>query len=88
MQAGAMDLPSIATNINGCNEIIQDNINGFLIPPKNIDALVKAMQKIMDKKLITKLSENCRLMVKEKYDQKYFWKKLLIEYNNLVKCTL
>ena len=88
MQAGAMDLPSIATNINGCNEIIQDNINGFLIPPKNIDALVKAMQKIMDKKLITKLSENCRLMVKEKYDQKYFWKKLLIEYNNLIKCTL
>ncbi len=88
MQAGAMDLPSIATNINGCNEIIQDNINGFLIPPKNIDALVKAMQKIMDKKLITKLSENCRLMVKEKYDQKYFWKKLLIEYDNLIKCTL
>ena len=87
MQAGAMDLPCIATNINGCNEIIQDNINGFLIPPKNIDALVKAMQKIMDKKLIIKLSKNCRIMVK-KYDQKYFWKKLLIEYNNLVKCTL
>ena len=88
MQAGAMDLPCIATNINGCNEIIQDNINGFLIPPKNIDALVKAMQKIMDKKLIIKLSKNCRIMVKEKYDQKYFWKKLLIEYNNLIKCTL
>ena len=88
MQASAMDLPCIATNINGCNEIIQDNINGFLIPPKNIDALVKAMQKIMDKKLIIKLSKNSRLMVKEKYDQKYFWKKLLIEYNNLVKCTI
>ena len=84
MQAGAMDLPCIATNINGCNEIIQDNINGLLIPPKNIHALVKAMQKIMDKKLIIKLSKNSRLMVKEKYDQKYFWKKLLIEYNNLV----
>ncbi len=88
MQASAMDLPCIATNINGCNEIIQDNINGFLIPPKNIDALVKAMEKIMDKKLIIKLSKNSRLMVKEKYDQKYFWKKLLIEYNNLVKCTI
>ena len=88
MQAGAMDLPCIATNINGCNEIIQDNINGFLIPPKNTDALVKAMQKIMDKKLIIKLSKNCRLMVKEKYDQKFFWEKLLIEYNNLIKCTL
>ena len=88
LQACAMNLPCIASNINGCNEIIQDNINGFLIPPKNIDALIKSMQKIMDKKLISKLSKNCRFSIKEKYDQKYFWKKLLIEYNNLVKCTL
>lgn len=31
MQAGAMDLPSIVTNINGCNEIIKDGLNGTII---------------------------------------------------------
>src|SRR5690606_17651365 len=35
MQAGAMGLPSIVTNINGCNEIVQEKYNGIIIPKKN-----------------------------------------------------
>ena len=31
MQAGAMKLPSIVSDINGCNEIIENNINGLVI---------------------------------------------------------
>lgn len=36
MQAGAMSLPAIVSNINGCNEIIINNKNGIIIPPKTI----------------------------------------------------
>jgi hypothetical protein len=32
MEAGAMALPCIVTNINGCNEIIIDGENGVIIP--------------------------------------------------------
>lgn len=32
MEAGAMGLPCIVTNINGCNEIIIDGENGLIIP--------------------------------------------------------
>lgn len=32
MEAGAMELPCIVTNINGCNEIIIDGENGVIIP--------------------------------------------------------
>jgi len=39
MQAGAMGLPSIVTDINGCNEIIENGLNGFAIPVKNVKAL-------------------------------------------------
>ena len=31
MQAGAMGLPSVVSDINGCNEIIENNINGLVI---------------------------------------------------------
>jgi len=34
MQAGAMGLPAIVSNINGCNEIIENKKNGLIIPPK------------------------------------------------------
>ena len=38
MQAGAMGLPSIVTDINGCNEIIEDGKNGLIILPKDTKA--------------------------------------------------
>ena len=39
LQAGAMELPSIVTDISGCNEIIQDGVNGRIIPPRDEAAL-------------------------------------------------
>ena len=81
MQAGCFDLPCIVTDINGCNEIIQDEINGLIIPVKNIEALTHAMQRIlMDKKLFLKLKLHSREMIIQRFDQKHFWSLLLKEY--------
>lgn len=49
MQAGAMGLPSIVSNINGCNEIIEENVNGLIIPAKNTVSLRNAMEKMARK---------------------------------------
>ena len=35
MEAGALDIPCITTDISGCNEIIQDGVNGRVIPPRD-----------------------------------------------------
>ncbi|MFT5243196.1 MAG: glycosyltransferase involved in cell wall biosynthesis, partial [Psychroserpens sp.] len=40
MQAGAMKVPSIVTNINGCNEIIREGENGVIIKVKDVQAIV------------------------------------------------
>ena len=42
MQAGALELPQIVTDINGCNEIIVQNKNGIIVPPQDEHALYKA----------------------------------------------
>ena len=34
MEAGSMNLPTIVTNVNGCNEIIKNNFNGLVIKYK------------------------------------------------------
>ena len=44
LQAGAMGLPSIVTDINGCNEIIEDGVNGVIVPPRDEEALYNAMK--------------------------------------------
>ncbi|MFA5702714.1 MAG: glycosyltransferase family 4 protein [Advenella sp.] len=45
LEAGAMELPVITTNINGCNEIIESNINGWLVPVRDTIALAETMGK-------------------------------------------
>lgn len=43
LEAGAMGLPAIVTDINGSREIIEDAFNGCVISPHDTDALAEAM---------------------------------------------
>jgi glycosyltransferase involved in cell wall biosynthesis len=86
MQAGCFNLPSIVTNINGCNEIIEEGVNGLIIPVKNASLLENAMRRlIIDKVLFSKLRNNSRRMIIERYEQKHFWALLLAEYKEQLK---
>jgi len=84
MQAGAMGLPCIVTNINGCNEIIHDGLNGYLIPVKNVRAIIDKMCEIfLDKLTYKKLQKNARVMITSRYEQKVVWEAIKNEYNDL-----
>lgn len=84
MQAGAMGLPSIVTNINGCNEIIIEGENGTIIPVKDPDSLYQAMRKMADDiNFRTHLQKNARAMIVSRYEQKMVWEAILAEYKRL-----
>lgn len=84
LQAGAMGLPSIVTDINGCNEIIKDGANGVLIPPKDADTLFMAMDSYIDiHHNRTKDPNFYRTLIRERFDHHLIWKKLLEEYQQL-----
>ncbi len=81
MQAGAMGLPSIVSNINGCNEIVVNYKNGIIVPPKNEDKLQAAMAELYDNEQIrAKMANNSRAMILSRYEQNYIWSELLKEY--------
>lgn len=85
MQAGAMELPSIVSDINGCNEIIIEGKNGTIIPVKEVEAITQAMQKMTeDKEYYNQLKKNTRPMIQSRYEQKVVWNALLGEYNLLI----
>ena len=91
MQAGAMGLPCIVTNINGCNEIIKDGLNG-----KIIAAPLKEGTKMMEQSLLNtmqwfinhreeakRMGNNARPMIQERYEQRYVWTALKDYYDAL-----
>jgi glycosyltransferase involved in cell wall biosynthesis len=84
MQAACLNIPSIVSNINGCNEIIQDGSNGLVVEPKSADALYDAMKRLeSDRGLLSDLAAKSRHSVVEKYDREKFQKIILAEYQSL-----
>lgn len=82
MEAGALGIPCITTNIIGCNEIIHDGVNGKTIPPKDEDALYEAMKWMYEHrdKEVKNMAECSRTMVVERFEQKKVWEAFLAEY--------
>ncbi|MHA4842625.1 glycosyltransferase family 4 protein [Flavitalea antarctica] len=85
MQAGCFDLPSIVTDINGCNEIIVEGENGLIISPKSVEQLVTAMTKLLeDTALYAHMKSKAREMIVSRYEQKYLWNLILKEYEEQI----
>ena len=81
LQAGAMGLPSIVSDISGCNEIIEHEVNGLLVPKKNHQELQKTMEKILvTPNFLESLQKNARNRVAESFDKSLVWKELKKEY--------
>lgn len=81
MQAGAMGLPSIVTNINGSNEIIIDGVNGFIVNVKNTLELENAMHYMVKNPLERKLMAlNAEKLIESRYKHEIVWDELLNLY--------
>ena len=69
IEAGAMDLPSIVTDINGSNEIVIDGQNGLIVPPRQVEELMNAMKRMVkDTALRDKMAACSRQMIADRYD--------------------
>lgn len=80
MQAGAMGLPSIVTDINGCNEIIKHGVNGLIIPSRDRQALLRAMKTILDDSQLRQcMARQSRPMITSRYEQIMVWEAISTE---------
>ncbi len=86
MQAGAMELPAIVTDINGCNEIITEGENGLIIPVKDAAAIQQAMEKMVSDTVgYYTMKENARPMIESRYRQEVVWQALLEDYRRVTE---
>lgn len=87
IEAGAMGLPSIVTDINGSREIIIEGRNGTIIPPRDAKALYQAMKSFIDQSdTRINMASEARPLVASRYEQSYvrrclkeFYKEILTD---------
>lgn len=83
LQSGAMGKCTIATDINGCNEIIEEGRNGWLVPPRQVEPLAAAMLKVMNlsEARLGEIGEYAHHRIATRFDQKDHWQRMLKFYN-------
>ena len=86
IEAGAMGLPSIVTDINGSREIIIEGKNGTIVPSKDIAALETAMEKFIKERELTKaMASKARNMAANRFEQGFVHKCLRDYYKEIMR---
>ena len=86
LEAGAMGLASIVTDINGSREIIVDGENGMIVPPQNEERLYQAMKVMLTSQADReKLAGKARKMIADRFEQSFVRKCLYEYYDEVIK---
>lgn len=86
MEAGAMDLPSIVTDINGSREIIENGVNGIIIPSKDTNSLYNAMCTMIENvELRHNMASVSREMIGKRFEKGFVRKCLYDYYDEILK---
>ena len=86
LEAGAMGLPCIVTDINGSREIISNRFNGLVVPSHDADALYEAMKWMLDNPEKRKsMASVSREHIAAHFEQGYVRKCLLDYYREILQ---
>jgi glycosyltransferase involved in cell wall biosynthesis len=86
MEAAAMSLPCVVTNVRGCREAVEHGRNGLLVPLGDVDALAAAIIELLtDKEKARRMGEEGRKMAEERFDEQIVFAKVKAEYARLLR---
>ena len=69
LEAMAMGRPIITTDVPGCRETVIEGYNGFLVSPRDPQALAETMERfITHPELVTQMGNNSRKLAETKFD--------------------
>ncbi|MGA1870998.1 MAG: glycosyltransferase [bacterium] len=86
MEAQSTGLPVISTYHSGIPEAIIDGKSGFLVPEKDIDALVEKLEYLIEhKESWPEMGKRGRKLIEEEYNIKNLVQKLIALYQNVVE---
>ncbi len=85
LEAASCGRPIVTTNTSGCREVVEDGINGLLVPVLNVQALAEAIEKlILDGQLRKKMGEAGRLKVEQEFSDTVVLAQTLEVYRELI----
>lgn len=85
VEAAAMGLPLVLTNIRGCREAVQDGRNGFLVPPRQVEPLLDRVRRLIrDPALRMRMGGESRRRALAEFDERRIISTTLDMYRHLL----
>jgi len=85
MEAAAMALPIVATDVRGCREIVEPGVNGFLVPVHDPAALAGALEAMADPGLRFRFGSGSRRRAVERFDEREVVRRVLECYRAVAR---
>lgn len=86
MEAAASGLPVIATDIRGCRQVVEDGVNGFLFPVRDVDALTAAIDRVgSDNELRSQMSRASVDRARVHFDERQIVKRVMGAYAEVAR---
>ncbi len=86
MEASAMKVPCVVTDIRGCREAVEHGRNGLLVPLGDVQALADAVVELLtDQEKARRMGEEGRRMALERFDERLVFEKVRAEYARLLR---
>lgn len=86
MEASAMGLPCIVTDISGCRETVEHQQNGLLVPLGDVEALAGAASTLLARpELAGQMGARGRQMAEERFDERLVFQRVKAEYARLLR---
>jgi glycosyltransferase involved in cell wall biosynthesis/ribosomal protein S18 acetylase RimI-like enzyme len=83
MEAAAMGLPIVATDIRGCRQVVDDGVNGLLVPVLDPPALARAITKLGgDRESLASMSEASARIARDRFDEDAVVDKVMASYRD------
>jgi glycosyltransferase involved in cell wall biosynthesis len=84
MEAAAMRLPVVASNIRGCREIVVDGESGILVPVRDASRLAEAITRLMeDRELRRRMGDRGREHICVNFDHRQVLERLAVFYDGI-----
>lgn len=86
MEASAMKVPCVVTDVRGCREAVEHGRNGLLVPLGDVRALAEAILEILlDPEKARRMGEEGRRIALERFDERRVFEKVKCEYARLLR---
>jgi len=86
MEASAMRVPCVVTDVRGCREAVEQGRNGVLVPLGNVEALATAITDLLhDRQKVLLMGEEGRRIAEQRFDERQVLQRVQEEYRRLLK---